>query len=212
MLINNSYNIFSISLVFLGFTIGIYISLRVLSGYISCMGIYYEDESYIYRFRRVLKYYFFLSLPLFFVFYLNLKQILPSMNDTVFLLSILSTSVILIVARLLVNPTCIIPKELKSNLDSKAKFEELCKIQERMVSFFYGIVALNIITLVITIMYYLFNPELVTNSTYAVTNSTYACREPVYLLSIYFSFLIFSTLISEIFLGFYPPLLKFRHP
>ena len=115
----------------------------------------------------------------------------------VFILSTSISILILVIIRLLANPTSI-----NKSMRECESFEEIEKIKERILSFFYGIVALNMVTLAITIIYIQLSNQL---------NFIISEILPMYIISsifFYLLILIFVTLIGELLLRIFNPILQ----
>ncbi|MCK4798952.1 MAG: hypothetical protein KAT05_16375 [Spirochaetes bacterium] len=133
----------------------VYISLKILSDYVSCIGIYHsigKDEDFSNKFLKILRYNFNLSLPFLFGFYFFVEQLISTSNvEQIFIISASITLIILFNARLLSNPTKY-TKPIECGFIDEP-LNEILKIKERMLSFFFAFVAISVITIVIKIIH-----------------------------------------------------------
>lgn len=142
-------------------------SLKILSDFVTCIGIYHskDDETFFKKNIRIFKYYFFLSLPFFIAIFIFVKQVLAITDlDKLAFISTSTTIIILLNARFLANPTkhfrpidCKFyynKTQPKNKTDSNTQIiNEILKIKERMVSFFYAFVAISVFSLFISAFY-----------------------------------------------------------
>lgn len=196
------YTISSISIfVALTLVILIYISLKILSDYVSCIGIYhsFEDEDFLTKFLKILRYNFNLSLPFLFGFYFFVEQLIsPLPVEKIFIISASATLIILFNARLLSNPTFYSKPIECGFLDND--FNEILKIKERMLSFFFAFVAISIITIAIKVIHIQLFSE---NLQIVAINFTF---DFFILVVAYCGFLFLLTLIGEIILFLFKPI------
>lgn len=190
-------------LIIVALVIGVFISWRILSDYVSCIGIYHsiDDEDFLSKFFKILRYNFNLSLPFLFGFYFFVEQLTtPPMVEQNFIISASITLIILFNARLLSNPTKY-TKPIECNFIDDS-FDEILKIKERMLSFFFAFVAISVITIAIKII----NIRLFPTESYNIgINFT---LDFFILVIAYCAFLFVLTLIGEIILYFFDPLVQ----
>lgn len=194
------------SFVFILLTFGMVIVLKILSDYITCIGIYHSSnfEKFPKKIVRILKYNYLLSLFFIFAFYLFIAQIIPSINPThAFLLSASAAIVILVNARILANPTHY--SEPIECIFYEGDLQEISKIKERVLSFYYSFISISVITIVVTMVY---NQVFSINSKIGFELSQSQSEEILYIIALYFLILSLFTFVGEILLKYLDPIIK----
>jgi small neutral amino acid transporter SnatA (MarC family) len=186
-------------------SVGIFISLKILSDFVTCIGIYHSltDEKFLKKYLKILKYNFLLSLPFMFAFYIFIDQILPiSDGINIFSLAAAATIVILINMRILANPTTHTrPIECLFHPNDD---QEVSKIKERILSFYYAFISISVITIAIMVVH---NQVFLSDSNVDIQ---VALRQEdiLYSLISYCVILSIFTLLGECLLRFLDPIIK----
>lgn len=192
-------------------SIGIFISLKILSDFVTCIGIYHsiENENFFTKYLKITKYNFLLSLHFMFAFYIFIGQIIPTSDEMpAFVLAASTTIVILIIARILANPTTY-TRPIECRFYPNA-VQEVSKIKERILSFYYAFVSISVVTFAIMLLYnqvFLVDPDV--NILFALSHEVIMYRGDVlYSVIAYCVILSIFTLLGEIILWRLNPIIK----
>lgn len=175
------------------------ISLKILSDQVTCIGIYHdiETEKLEMKILKLIKYNILLSFSFFFAFYIYISQLIKDVSvGTCIIVASFSTIIILVSARILSNPTKYMkPIECVFYEGNKQKIcQEVLKVKERTLSFFFAFTSVTVITIVVKTLYY----QMFSNMTH-VFKMNYTQNVLICVISFYI-FLISLTIIGEIVL------------
>ncbi|MHC1572482.1 MAG: hypothetical protein ACXQTM_08170 [Methanosarcinales archaeon] len=215
-LLDTFIEFFKYSLVFV---IVIFVSLKVLSDTVSTIGIYHATkknsmhaskiksfEDFTTKLIKICWYNYLLSFPFVIAFYVFISQLIPTSGMTnSFMLSASMTIVMLFNARILSNPTHKIkPIEYSFHSNEDELMNEMKKIKERILSFFYAFLSISVLTIVVMVIY----ENVVLKEQLKNLDLTFALNDVTSLIITYIFLLGIFTLIGEVILRWLDPILQ----